>query len=223
VSWEGGVREPDKKCARAVGAKDVSESKLVGNAAVFCDWKGTLSDYLEKHCNKECLFGEVKCPLGCNKLVRVGELESHKHNDCTHRTVTCSLCKEGIKQVFSRLMKRVNVQKQWLLVVTVVEKCFVSFLGLVPISLQLTTFLTIQMPVGSPQVKTILGTTESARFFSEMRLLLSRLLYTGQKRGLVGAPRRVWTPTRAFGVEQNPAPGRREGMAYKRNILEDSK
>lgn len=90
-------QEETNKAPRVEGAKDVSEFKA-GAKFECCEWQGTLSDYIEKHQNKECLFGSVKCPLGCNEIVSVRELEKHKSSDCTHRTVSCNLCKREMEQ-----------------------------------------------------------------------------------------------------------------------------
>lgn len=90
-----GENDETNKRARQEGAEDVSESQCNDEC---CGWQGSLSDYVEKHRSKECMFRSVECPLGCKKMIRVLELESHKTGDCEHQIVKCSLCNKKIRQ-----------------------------------------------------------------------------------------------------------------------------
>ena len=69
--------------------EDVSESN--GDATfACCGWEGKLYDYIKNHCNGECLFVEVKCPLSCDKMIPVRGLEAHKTSNHDCWIVTCS-------------------------------------------------------------------------------------------------------------------------------------
>lgn len=94
------VQCPEKKEGESNKRARTEESKDTGGAKASececCDWKGTLSDYLEKHKDKTCKFGSVRCPLGCNKMVPVCDLETHKESECQKRLVKCDQCKEEL-------------------------------------------------------------------------------------------------------------------------------
>jgi len=83
--------DPSKR-PRVEGAEDVSDVP-----SECCGWEGTLSDFLEKHCDKECRFRKVKCPHGCRKSLRAFEVEAHKETECRKRKVTCTSCQQEIK------------------------------------------------------------------------------------------------------------------------------
>jgi hypothetical protein len=69
-----------------------------GDTTTRCYWQGTLSDYLEKHRNRECRFGVVEYPLGCRKMLRLFDLEAHKENECECRIVTCTHCQNEFER-----------------------------------------------------------------------------------------------------------------------------
>ena len=83
------VDEEDQKSAppgKTEGLDDFEPTE-----ARCCTWKGTLSDYLEKHKAKECKYYFIKCQL-CEEQVLPAKMNDHTQNHCPHRTVACNLC-----------------------------------------------------------------------------------------------------------------------------------
>jgi hypothetical protein len=92
------TNKDDTKRAKKEGDKDVGTAKR-SITEKTCGWQGTLTDYLERHRLHECRYREVQCDLGCNEMIRVCDLETHKTTQCSHRIVTCTLCKDKMQQM----------------------------------------------------------------------------------------------------------------------------
>ena len=83
------MSHPTTKRARV----ETSQGESHANKEICCDWKGSLSDYIEKHQNGECAFRQVACPFpGCGMKVLLRDLHLHKTVECKHRLIACDLC-----------------------------------------------------------------------------------------------------------------------------------
>lgn len=76
------------------------EMSSISCACAFpgCTWRGIFRDY-EVH-EQTCKFREVACAL-CSKPIADGQIEQHRHKDCSHRPVTCDHC--GANMIFKAL------------------------------------------------------------------------------------------------------------------------
>lgn len=92
---EGGVETRARKRARGGNGEAVQQPPQQA-----CGWTGTLSDYLERHCVRECPFRIVQCSQCCDDIYAC-KLEIHEQSECEWRQVECQYCKETM--IFSDL------------------------------------------------------------------------------------------------------------------------
>lgn len=86
---QGSGEDPPSKRARARTNDKEDSVKL-------CGWEGTLGDFLDIHCVKECKYAKKACSV-CSAMVPVAGMEVHQKSSCPCRKVNCKNCNETIQ------------------------------------------------------------------------------------------------------------------------------